>query len=213
MSNVVRLPGDAHQQAQLLLPWYAAGTLDEADRARVAAHLEVCARCRADLDRERRIGLEFEALPLDVEQGWAAMSRRLEEHAGSRAAPALPVPSRRPAVLGAPAWLGWAAAAGLAGLLTLAVLAPKPESRAQYHTLSSPAPAVPGDVVVMFRPAATEAQIAAALRSSDARLADGPTAAGAYILRVPPARIDSALRDLRSQRAVAMAEPISQPPP
>ena len=35
MGHVVTFPADRHREVQLLLPWYGAGTLDEADRALV----------------------------------------------------------------------------------------------------------------------------------------------------------------------------------
>src|SRR3954468_20849131 len=49
MGHVLTFPADRHQEVQQLLPWYGAGTLDEADRALVDAHLGDCAECRAAL--------------------------------------------------------------------------------------------------------------------------------------------------------------------
>jgi len=211
MGNIIRLPRDRHHECQLLLPWYVTDRLDAEDRARVEAHLRACERCRADLRLEQQLEAEFPGLPIDAEHGWAQMRRRIEEAseretvrgrlaALGRAAGALPRAS-------AP-WLGWAAAAGMAVFSFAGALAPRPQPAAPYHALSSPAPRASGDIVVVFRPDAREQTMAEAIRASGARLADGPTAAGAYVLRVPAAERDRALLTLRARDAVALAEPI-----
>jgi hypothetical protein len=106
-------------------------------------------------------------------------------------------------------WLGWAAAAGLALVFVAGPMAMHGAQPARYHALSAPAPAASaGNVIVIFRPDASEAAIAEALRASDARLVDGPTAADAYVLRAPTAERDRALVSLREHRAVVLAEPI-----
>jgi hypothetical protein len=63
-------------------------------------------------------------------------------------------------------------------------------------------------VVVVFQPTATEAQMRAALAASGARLVDGPTAADAYVLNVPPDRRERALATLRASKPVVAAEPV-----
>jgi anti-sigma factor RsiW len=73
-----RLPGDEHQDLQDLLPWYANGRLDPSERARVEAHLHGCAACQAELRLQRQLESEIKRLPIDVEQSWARMQRRLE---------------------------------------------------------------------------------------------------------------------------------------
>ncbi|HEX7384990.1 MAG TPA: hypothetical protein VF291_11800, partial [Burkholderiaceae bacterium] len=65
-----------------------------------------------------------------------------------------------------------------------------------------------GDVVVMFRADATEAELRAALHAGGARIVDGPTAAGAWVLDVPPGRRAAALAALRSQPSVTLAQPL-----
>ena len=52
----------SHGEAEELLPWYANGQLDEADRAIVDAHLSSCAYCRQQLAIERRLIKEFQAI-------------------------------------------------------------------------------------------------------------------------------------------------------
>ncbi|HEX4508850.1 MAG TPA: hypothetical protein VH328_02180, partial [Burkholderiaceae bacterium] len=67
-------------------------------------------------------------------------------------------------------------------------------------------PVAGGTAVVRFRPDATEAQIRAGLDACDARIIDGPTVTGAYIVRVPRGHYQTALTSLRHQSAVALAE-------
>jgi hypothetical protein len=207
MSNIIRLPRDRHHDTQLLLPWYETGQLDAADRGRVEAHLRTCSKCRADLRLEQRLEAEVAGLPLEVDQGWAAMRRRLEDgarHRGRRE----PRPAAGWLRRGAPAWLGWTAAASVAAFVvgwSVATQAPRP---ALYHTLGSAPPSAVGNVIVVFQPDAPLRAMTEALKASDARLVDGPTSAGAYVLHVAPAERQAALVLLRARQGVALAEPI-----
>lgn len=209
MAKVIRLSRDRCQEAQLLLPWYVTGQLEDPERAKVAAHLEGCARCRAELKLEQRLEAEVGGLPLEVERGWAAMRRRVVE---AELGPGLIAKAGHAAALAwrAP-WAGWCAAAGLALIAAVLVgrqLWPPP---AAYHALSNPPAAVsaPADMLVVFKPDARAADVAAALRASGAQIADGPNAADAFALRVAPADRPAALKALRDSPAVALAEPIS----
>jgi len=214
MGNIIRLPGDRHHETQLLLPWYETGQLDAEDHARVEAHLASCGRCRADLKVEQRLESEIAQLPLDVEQGWAAMRERLA--AGREDAPSPRPASRHSALAKAwlerafPGWLGWAAAASATTLALVLAIAPRPAPSAPYHTLASPAPAPVGNLVVIFRPETQVAAMTRTLAASGARLVDGPTGAGAYVLRAPGAQRQKALDVLRADREVALAEPIDE---
>src|SRR5579864_3619220 len=124
MAKIIRLPGDEPHEAALLLPWYVTGQLEHLERARVDAHLKVCARCRAELAREQRLERQVSNLAPDVERGWTALQARLDE----------PPPRNRlgrglskveglgrKAWRSGGAWLGWAAAAGLGAALLAGV--------------------------------------------------------------------------------------------
>lgn len=54
--NAEDIAASEHEQVELLLPWYANGTLPKVERRRVAKHLESCERCRADLAECEAIG-------------------------------------------------------------------------------------------------------------------------------------------------------------
>jgi len=74
-----------------------------------------------------------------------------------------------------------------------------------YHLLSA-APSLAGTAVVRFRPDATEAQIRASLEAGGARIVDGPTVTGGYVVSVPREHYQAALERLRRQPAVTLAE-------
>jgi hypothetical protein len=212
MDNIIRLHTDQHYEIQLLLPWYATGRLDAAERAKVEAHLVACPDCLAELRLERRLEAEVGDLPVDVEHAWAAMVQRLDR-APRRRAPdlraVLATAAHRSAeaLRGGAPWLGWATAAA-AGLVLVAGPMLRPPAQAPYHALASAAAPAAGNVIVIFRPDATEQAMRQALREAGASLVGGPTAADAYVLRAPGARRASALASLRSQKAVILAEPI-----
>jgi len=206
-----RQPQDAHREAQQLLPWYATGRLDEDDRDLVEAHLRQCADCRAELELERRLDVEVAELPTDVDQAWAAMRPRLRRRSGrgvgaawSAAADAVGAVFARPAP-----WLGWAFAAQFAALLAVGALALRPPAQpAAYHALGAAPPPASGNVIVSFQPDLREQDLRAALNETHARLVDGPTAADAYVLHVPPGERAAALSKLRHRPGIVLAEPI-----
>lgn len=195
-----------HDEAEELLPWYATGQLDAADRARVERHLHACAACREQLAVERRLIDEFQAMTPEIESGWARLRVRVQTPS---TVPPRRGPSplaefldfvRRPAVAGlAAAQLAFVVVAG-AVLLSL--------SRPDYHVLgAAPVPAS-ANVIVMFRADATIDDVRDVLKSAGASIVDGPTPADAYLLHVAPQQRQKAIAELQSSDHVQMAEPI-----
>ena len=216
MTQIFHLQGDRHQQAQTLLPWYVNGTLDPDEVAAVEAHLAECPDCRADLEAERVLGQEVASLSLDVDHGWAALRDRLEPPSAKRGVSPLRGSAaflRRPVPMG---WVITAQAACLAlaviGVVSFALPAIRADSEARYRTLSSAEPAPAGNIVVMFKPNASELALRQALRQAGARVVDGPTTADAYVLHVEPGRRADALSRLRANGDVQLAEPIDGDP-
>lgn len=192
----------AHDRAQRLLPWYVTGRLAGEEQALMEAHLPACAECRADLVSERALRAAVAAPTSEAAEDWSQARARLTlPPARARRRPA--APSRR---AWAP-WLGWAVAA-----CQLAWLAPgwfrSPAPAPAFHALASVAARPAGNVLVMFRPGVTEAAMRAALLASDARLADGPTPAGAYLLAVPTGERVGAVAALRRRPAILLAQPV-----
>jgi anti-sigma factor RsiW len=203
---------DPHSQAEELLPWYATGQLDAADRSLVETHLTACARCQRQLAGERRMVEQFQSFSPEVDSGWARIRQRIEAPAGTRpgwiARTAADVWQmlKRPAV----------AALATAQVVLLAIAAailPSLGTGPAYVALGDRAQpaasaAASANVIILFRPEATEAGMRSALRQSGASLVGGPTDADAYLLNVPEAQRPTALARLRADREVLMAEPI-----
>lgn len=197
-----------HSEAEELLPWYASGQLDEADRATVDAHLSSCAYCRQQLALERQLINEFHALAPEVESGWSRLRNRIEAPVPVRAARTRESGMftemwaflARPAVAAlATAQLAFVIVAG-GVLLSL--------SQPAYRVLgSAPAPSS-ANIIVMFRADATELDLRNALEAAHASIVGGPTAANAYLLHVAPARRRAALAKLQSDDNVQLAQPI-----
>jgi len=217
--QIIRFQGDPHREVQALLPWYLTGRLDEAERARVEAHLGACPECQAEVRSEHRLGVEVASLPaaegaLGVEHGWTQLRRRMELES-SRPAPAawrgwVAAAGRGAAVQwgASAAWLRWAVAAQLVLLLLASAYLVPMARQARYHALGAAPVSAAGNVVVIFRPDAREKDLRAALEANDARLVDGPTAADAYLLHVPAAERSAAVARLRRQRSIELAEPV-----
>lgn len=208
--NIIHLPHDPHREAQLLMPWYVTGKLSADEANLVLSHLEGCADCQADLRTEQLLHREVRDLPIEIERPWALMTARLH------AAPRQPTLGSRAAGIGRHIGGGgrgiarWAmaAAAVIVLFVLVSVSAVRLQSPAPYRTLSAPQASPAGNVVVVFRPDTTEAQIRLALKDAHARLVGGPTAADAYILLTPAALRTTAIQRLRGDRSVILAEPI-----
>jgi len=204
-----------HDEAEELLPWYATGQLDEADRAKVDAHLAACAHCRQQLASERQLIDAFQAMSPEVESGWSRIKARLETPAPAMAAPVAAAQRRPPlpnpfaelwAMLSRPAIAALAVAqlafVVFAGSLLLSL------SKPSYRALgSAPVPAA-ANVIVMFRADATIEDVRDTLKLAGASIVDGPTASDAYLLHVAPQQRAAAIAKLQSSDNVQLAQPI-----
>jgi anti-sigma factor RsiW len=194
-----------HDEAEELLPWYATGQLDEADRVRVEGHLSSCSDCREQLTFERRMIQEFRATDPEMDVGWTRLRSRIET---------LQDVSERPPQVAGNRWKLFrqpavaTLAAAQVGFLVLGAGILLSLSRPTYHALGSPPSSPAANVIVIFRADATEEDIREALRASGASIIGGPTSADAYLLRVSANQRSQALNKLRSDDDVQMAEPI-----
>lgn len=209
MGKLVHLHGDAHEQTLKLLPWYLNNTLDDAEAAMVQAHLAECPACRREAESEHGLQNGVTSLSVDVDQGWAAIARKLD------AADAPPV--RRPPVWRQRIGLGWAAGGALAAsVATIAVVSlPATRVTSPYHALGTATPAgkVEANAIVLFAPDMPTHDMRSALTAIGARITDGPLASGGYMLRIEPGLRANGLAQLRTRRGVVMAEPIDAPAP
>jgi anti-sigma factor RsiW len=194
-----------HDEAEELLPWYATGQLDAADRALVERHLLSCGNCREQLAVERRLIDEFQAMAPEVESGWARLRGRIDTPVQVARPPRRPFAElwaflTRPAVAAiAVAQLAFVVIAGGA-LLSL--------SRPAYHVLASAPVPADANVIVIFDADTTEGEMRGALGAAGASIVGGPTSADAYLLHVAPAGRQNSLARLQADPNVQRAQPI-----
>jgi len=206
---------DAHFEIELLLPWYVTGRLDSAERETVDLHLADCDACRALLAEELALRDAVVAIPCPqppTSERAPVANAQLGPRSRARGASGW---ARMRRALARPRKPGWFIAAQAATIaIAIGVVlwnAPRPQP-ATYRTLSA-APsaantAAAGNIAVMFDPAATEADLRNTLQRVNAKIVDGPTAAGAYLLRVDAKDRDAAIVRLRGESAIDLAEAI-----
>lgn len=209
MAEIIKLRNSPHDEVQELLPWLVNGTLAPEEAEKLEAHLADCAECRAELEAERQLAAAVAAMPLDTESGWERMQQRLDAEPSLEAHSLSPLWRRRVP-------LGWAVvspfAAAAAVALVFVNVTPNRPVEPEYRALGSTAVTSPANLVVQFAPATRVSDMQQALTSADARLVDGPTSTGAYLLRVDQQKRELALKELRDNEAIALAEPIDGPP-
>jgi anti-sigma factor RsiW len=208
--RLFRFDDPVHVEASSLLAWYANGTLEATEQARVDRHIRECAACSREVEELRRLqtllrGEEAERRTAVSRQRARALLDH-EERSSLRAGR----PARKWRALP-----GWALAAlvlqsVLLVLLTVVLFA-RPPAEPLYHALGGrPAASAGADaVVVVFDAERPQHEMRALLQALSARIVDGPDAAGAYTLQISPERHSEALSVLRSHRGVLLAEPAS----
>lgn len=207
MAEIFTLRPSEHDAVQQLLPWYVNRTLSEIETDRVEAHLAECDECRDDFAVERALARDVAMLPLNADNGWTAMQQRMSEAAEESVVRHASLPRQ---------WrvsAGWAVGGALAASIALAVFVTSVQPRAPqqhtYRTLGSAAPSAQGQVVVLFKPDTTEQQMRIILSAQGARLVDGPTASGAYVLHVDDGDSAAAIARLRQSSQVVLAEALA----
>jgi hypothetical protein len=189
-------------EIELLLPWYAAGTLDVRESQQVEAALasdpELAARyewVRAELEQETHVS-EAAAEPSahDVKTLFAKID-------------ALPAPRSRVSIdLGArfaeflaslsPRTLAWSAmAAALAIVLQAGFLAGfvlKEKSPGGYETAPANVSGEGSYVLLRFQPQASAADVANFLETNKLSIVGGPSTGGLYRVRVAPTKLAKA---------------------
>jgi hypothetical protein len=200
-----------HAETLALLPWLVNGTLAGAELARVDAHLAECPACRGRLDWERGLRDSAEPPPpLSVTLAFARLAPLLGVQEGGAGAT---VRWARLAAANDPGWLRSVAAVQLGVIFVLGLVIVWPGAHPAagadaYRTLGARR-AAPGNVVVSFDPATPERELRRILKASGARIVDGPTDAGAYVLDVATGDAGPTLRSLRAEPAVTLAEPLT----
>jgi len=205
MGHVLPFNSDPHRETRELMPWLITGRLEPEERARVEAHLAGCEECSHELATERALAQQVAGLSNATGTSWATMRARLDTAARQHTLPPAPQPFRRRFTLKQIGTVLAAQAALLAAAVTITLRIEAPT--APYHALGS-TPAATGNAIAIFRPDARESDISRLLKANDARLVDGPTAAGAYVLCIPEDRRAKVLDRLRDSAVVMVAEPL-----
>lgn len=205
MGRILPFTGDPHRETRDLMPWLVSGRLEPDEQARVEAHLATCEQCSGELAAERQLAGAVAELPIATGIGWAAMRDRLDA-AARQTIPTALQPARPRFTLRQIGLFMAAQAAMLAAAISITLRVATPV--APYHALGSASSTAAGNVIVVFRPDVRESEMRRLLKGSEARLVDGPTAANAYVLRVPQAERAAALSQLRNDAAVVLAEPL-----
>lgn len=195
-----------HERAQQLLPWLPGCTLDDAEFAAVQEHVDMCPQCQADVEWHAR--LRAAVPPADpafsADRAFASLLPRL----GPQEQRLSVLEKWRQAPPANGAWLRWTALGQCAVIAALAVALARPGADAgDYHALG-PTPTVQGSVVLVFKPDTTEQEMRRVLQASGARVVDGPTVAGAWVLAPPDGQEAGALSRLRAEPAVELAQPL-----
>lgn len=172
-----------HTALHSLLPWYVNGTLDEAEREALEAHLAVCDHCAKAYQQERMLAKAVNTTPDNIPDAGNAL-------ADLEAGQDFERPRRRSArqrkgVIHS-SWLPGIAIAQAAVIAALAVallLVINPNSvPASYHTVSDVPVNTLATFDVVFAPETQQATITALLESNNVQIIAGPNAAGAYTL-------------------------------
>jgi hypothetical protein len=206
--SIVKLNASAHQETQELLPWFVLGTLNEEETALVQEHLGNCPHCQADLALQRKLqGMELPMrAEVDVERALAKMRPQLQAQVRGKQQPGIVERIAAWREAAGRLWMPWVMVAQTAALACLCVVVWHGQPTVnEYHVLGAKAGAS-GNLVVMFKPQTSEQEMRRILRAGDARLVDGPTVTGAYVLSVSEGTRVQALDALHHEPAVVMAE-------
>jgi hypothetical protein len=215
-----------HEEAWLSLPWLANGQLPQVERDKIEPHVRSCVACREELAFQRLLcnvltepdvvtyapGPSFRKL-MDRIDGAAPPTRKARELDEAPAAPVAPTaPARRhldkPISLSTwrPPGLAWAAsfilAIGLGGIVTTVYRSSQP----LYMTHTDAAAHAPANVLhISFDRSVTVGEAEEALRSSGARVVEGPDSTGIFGVAPSTLRNGNATPERVSQEMRALS--------
>lgn len=207
--QVINLDRSTHETVQRLLPWFVVGNLQEAERDLVQEHVRTCTQCQADIEWEQKfrgLVVSDEVMPISSMEAERAL-QRLHPQLESRG-----VVARVGKLLRAVGDAWQFSSAGMRMMVamqfivitSMGYLLWGPPRDASFHALGQ-GTSPHANVVVMFKPDTTEVQMREILSGNAARLVDGPTVTGAYLLAIPPNRRTQTLQRLQSEKTVSMA--------
>ncbi len=220
MTEYETLPGNVHPEAALL-PWYVNGTLSIEERAQVDRHVAACDACRAELDELVHLRTDLRALfaqepspsPRLAEAVRTRIAHEAETRTGQAARPTMA--ERFEAWCRSLVMPRWAPALVMllvvvqGAVLLWMVQRPVPET-----VVSRSLGPAPVQVHVAFQPQATEEQLRAALHAVGARVVDGPSRDGVYLVELPHdprVSAEQKVRALLERSSVVKSADLMQP--
>jgi len=205
------LPFDAssHASADALLPFYVNATLRGEEFAFVDQHVRACEKCQREVEWLRKIFADLATDPvLQCAPRTATVSgsrQNFNDH-GIRGNWRARI---QEGFRTTPPWTRWLLAAQVAAIAILGTcLLTDARDVASYRTLGAPNPSaqLKGAIAVMFDSGITESEMQRIIFGVGARIVDGPTQAGVFVLEIPEERAPLALQALRNERGVRLAE-------
>jgi hypothetical protein len=227
---------DAHDEVLAVLPWFVNDSLDEAETARIDAHLRGCAGCRREYEFERRLHGSIRAEVSSVDHAPQASFEKLwsrieeVERDVPRGPNPSPLPAATPGLIGVPTTTPPAATPDRIGVPTSSRVPKRPRrwliaasllvafgagvfaASPAYRTATRAGPVAPSMSAVraVFDPSTTVEELTRILRESRLTIVAGPSESGVCTLALEPGgagSVDDALLRLRADPRVRFAEP------
>jgi len=218
MNAADETPKSSHEQVAMLI-WYVTGALSDEARRDIERHLESCAECRAELaalvQLHRDLRSAYDAEPEPSRRVKDSVFDGIKAATAAEAArvPAMPPrpSSTRPGVFGLlNAWTRslllpqWAPAAALVLIVVQAgilVRVTTERSAPVVEVTTRGMAATATRLKAVFNPQASALQIRELLASLGARIVDGPSADGAYVIELNPGDPKAVAGKLKTARA------------
>lgn len=192
-ASITRFEGSIHAQADRLLPWYVNGTLERGERMQVEHHLSECLQCQREVTWLRAMQADF---TLQAREDHAWLREWYMRHYPHNAIPSFRKHDAR--------WL-----ASLAVVQTIVIIALCAFVLIWPHAayFVSGTPNDDGKLMmVTFNPHTSEEQLRRILRTSNARIVNGPTEGDTYVLRVRDADAPEARKALLGSGQVTLVQ-------
>jgi anti-sigma factor RsiW len=219
MTEPDKSPESAHEEAASLI-WYVTGALPAGEHLHIQRHLDSCAACREALKElialRADVRSAYDAEPGPSKRARLTVLERIKSAVSSEPVRSNALPRKDSGAqhrsllarledwLRASMVLRWAPVAALALIVVQAgVLVRVISGQANISGVVATRAIAPvrTRLQAVFNPAASELQIRQFLGSLDARIVDGPSSGGVYVIEISPRDPKSLGRELSAARA------------